>query len=163
MRFGATVLWKGQCLGLVRRTHTPSWLLPSPLFPFSHPSLLSSHTLFALAPPPCPADVVVVTATRDGMNLVPYEYVVCRQGPASQNGSGPASAAASEGSAGAGNGSAAAAAATVAAPPEKRHSMLVVSEFVGCSPSLSGAIRVNPWSIEAVSGGGGAPHSALAR
>lgn len=27
------------------------------------------------------ADVVVVTATRDGMNLVPYEYVVCRQGP----------------------------------------------------------------------------------
>jgi hypothetical protein len=23
----------------------------------------------------------VVTATRDGMNLVPYEYVVCRQGP----------------------------------------------------------------------------------
>ncbi|KAI3437768.1 hypothetical protein D9Q98_000215 [Chlorella vulgaris] len=96
------------------------------------------------------ADVVVVTATRDGMNLVPYEYVVCRQGPASQNGSGPASAAASEGSAGAGNGSAAAAAATVAAPPEKRHSMLVVSEFVGCSPSLSGAIRVNPWSIEAV-------------
>ncbi len=27
------------------------------------------------------ADVVVVTATRDGMNLVPYEYIVCRQGP----------------------------------------------------------------------------------
>lgn len=27
------------------------------------------------------ADVAVVTATRDGMNLVPYEYVVCRQGP----------------------------------------------------------------------------------
>lgn len=26
------------------------------------------------------ADVVVVTATRDGMNLVPYEYIVCRQG-----------------------------------------------------------------------------------
>lgn len=26
--------------------------------------------------------------------------------------------------------------------------MLVVSEFVGCSPSLSGAIRVNPWSLE---------------
>ena len=30
--------------------------------------------LFALA------DCVVVTATRDGMNLVPYEYIVCRQG-----------------------------------------------------------------------------------
>lgn len=25
--------------------------------------------------------MAVVTATRDGMNLVPYEYVVCRQGP----------------------------------------------------------------------------------
>jgi trehalose 6-phosphate synthase/phosphatase len=25
--------------------------------------------------------VAVVTATRDGMNLVPYEYVVCKQGP----------------------------------------------------------------------------------
>ncbi len=22
-----------------------------------------------------------MTATRDGMNLVPYEYIVCRQGP----------------------------------------------------------------------------------
>ena len=26
------------------------------------------------------ADVEVVAATRDGMNLVPYEYIVCRQG-----------------------------------------------------------------------------------
>lgn len=26
------------------------------------------------------ADVAVVTATRDGMNLVPYEYIICRQG-----------------------------------------------------------------------------------
>jgi hypothetical protein len=78
--------------------------------------------------------VAVVTATRDGMNLVPYEYVVCRQGPAQ--------------AAAPGNGAA-------AAPPDKRHSMLVVSEFVGCSPSLSGAIRVNPWSIEAVRFGRG--------
>ncbi|KAE8686698.1 Alpha,alpha-trehalose-phosphate synthase 5 [Hibiscus syriacus] len=30
-----------------------------------------------------------------------------------------------------------------------KKSMLVVSEFIGCSPSLSGAIRVNPWNIEA--------------
>ncbi|PSC69557.1 trehalose phosphate synthase [Micractinium conductrix] len=78
------------------------------------------------------ADVAVVTATRDGMNLVPYEYVVCRQGP---------SGGAASGAGGASSG---------AMPPDKRHSMLVVSEFVGCSPSLSGAIRVNPWSIEAV-------------
>ena len=31
-----------------------------------------------------------------------------------------------------------------------RTSMLVVSEFIGCSPSLSGAIRVNPWDTDAV-------------
>ena len=31
-----------------------------------------------------------------------------------------------------------------------RTSALVVSEFIGCSPSLSGAIRVNPWDINAV-------------
>jgi trehalose-6-phosphate synthase len=34
-----------------------------------------------------------------------------------------------------------------------KDSMLVVSEFVGCSPSLSGAIRVNPWSIDNVADG----------
>ena len=32
-------------------------------------------------------------------------------------------------------------------------SMLVVSEFVGCSPSVSGALRVNPWSIDSVADG----------
>jgi trehalose 6-phosphate synthase/phosphatase len=30
---------------------------------------------------------------------------------------------------------------------------LPLAEFVGCSPSLSGAIRVNPWSIESVCDG----------
>jgi len=69
------------------------------------------------------AECVVVAAVRDGMNLTPYEYVVCRQGV-----SGSESSAESSG-------------------PKK--SMLVVSEFIGCSPSLSGAIRVNPWNIEA--------------
>ncbi|KAI7839449.1 hypothetical protein COHA_006850 [Chlorella ohadii] len=83
------------------------------------------------------ADVVVVTATRDGMNLVPYEYVVCRQGPSGSSGGGNGS---SNGGGGGGSNML----------PDKRHGMLVVSEFVGCSPSLSGAIRVNPWSIEAV-------------
>ena len=67
------------------------------------------------------ADCAVVTATRDGMNLMPYEYVVCRQG--SQ------------------------------AKPGPRRSTLVVSEFVGCSPSLSCAIRVNPWNVEHVADG----------
>lgn len=69
------------------------------------------------------ADCAVVTATRDGMNLVPYEYVVCRQGPYGEG------------------------------DDSVKSSMLVVSEFVGCSPSLSGAIRVNPWSIESVADG----------
>lgn len=67
------------------------------------------------------AECVVVTAVRDGMNLTPYEYVVTRQGISNSNmeSSGP------------------------------KKSMLVVSEFIGCSPSLSGAIRVNPWNVEA--------------
>jgi hypothetical protein len=56
------------------------------------------------------------------MNLTPYEYIVCRQGiPSSES------------------------APEVSGP---RKSMLVVSEFIGCSPSLSGAIRINPWNVE---------------
>lgn len=69
------------------------------------------------------AECVVVTAVRDGMNLTPYEYIVCRQGVSGSESPSESSA------------------------PKK--SMLVVSEFIGCSPSLSGAIRVNPWNIEA--------------
>lgn len=70
------------------------------------------------------ADCVVVTAVRDGMNLTPYEYIVCRQDISySADFSGP------------------------------KKSMLVVSEFIGCSPSLSGAIRVNPWNVEATAEG----------
>ncbi|ONK55399.1 uncharacterized protein A4U43_UnF3830 [Asparagus officinalis] len=69
------------------------------------------------------AECVVVTPVRDGMNLTPYEYIVCRHGlNESQSGS------------------------ELAGP---RKSMLVVSEFIGCSPSLSGAIRVNPWNTDA--------------
>lgn len=69
------------------------------------------------------AECVVVTAVRDGMNLTPYEYIVCRQG-VSEPESGSSSSS-----------------------PKK--SMLVVSEFIGCSPSLSGAIRTNPWNVDA--------------
>ncbi|CAL1400836.1 unnamed protein product [Linum trigynum] len=68
------------------------------------------------------AECVVVAAVRDGMNLTPYEYIVCRQGVSDSSSSSDSSV------------------------PKK--SMLVVSEFIGCSPSLSGAIRVNPWNIE---------------
>ena len=69
------------------------------------------------------AECVVVTAVRDGMNLTPYEYIVCRQGTDDNESSSDLTG------------------------PKK--SMLVVSEFIGCSPSLSGAIRVNPWNVEA--------------
>ncbi|CAL0303835.1 unnamed protein product [Lupinus luteus] len=69
------------------------------------------------------AECVIVTAVRDGMNLTPYEYIACRQGICGSESSSNASI------------------------PKK--SMLVVSEFIGCSPSLSGAIRINPWNVEA--------------
>ncbi|XP_073033360.1 probable alpha,alpha-trehalose-phosphate synthase [UDP-forming] 9 [Primulina eburnea] len=72
------------------------------------------------------AECCIVNAVRDGMNLVPYKYVVCRQGSSGMD------------------------EAMGAKTDSPRTSMLVVSEFVGCSPSLSGAIRVNPWDIDAV-------------
>ncbi|VAH88381.1 unnamed protein product [Triticum turgidum subsp. durum] len=72
------------------------------------------------------AEVCLVTAVRDGMNLIPYEYVASRQGNDRLD------------------------RILRLCKPEEKKSMLVVSEFIGCSPSLSGAIRVNPWNIEAV-------------
>uniref|UniRef100_A0A7N0TYI9 alpha,alpha-trehalose-phosphate synthase (UDP-forming) n=1 Tax=Kalanchoe fedtschenkoi TaxID=63787 RepID=A0A7N0TYI9_KALFE len=74
------------------------------------------------------AECLIVTAVRDGMNLTPYEYTACRQ---EVPGLGTASSS---------------------------KSMIVVSEFIGCSPSLSGAIRVNPWNAEAT---GEAMHEAI--
>nr|QTM07293.1 TPS5 [Paeonia ostii] len=72
------------------------------------------------------AECCLVTAVRDGMNLIPYEYIICRQGNEKLD-------------------------ETLGLNPEApKKSMLVVSEFIGCSPSLSGAIRVNPWNIDAV-------------
>ena len=88
-------------------THTPLVWLDRPVPHYERIALYSI------------ADCAIVTATRDGMNLMPYEYIVCRQGPDSA--------------------------------PGTRRSTLVVSEFVGCSPSLSGAFRCNPWSVESVS------------
>ncbi|XP_019176625.1 PREDICTED: probable alpha,alpha-trehalose-phosphate synthase [UDP-forming] 9 [Ipomoea nil] len=72
------------------------------------------------------AECCIVNAVRDGMNLVPYKYIVCRQGSPGMD------------------------EAMGIKADSPRTSMLVVSEFIGCSPSLSGAIRVNPWDIEAV-------------
>ncbi|XP_057428128.1 alpha,alpha-trehalose-phosphate synthase [UDP-forming] 5-like [Lotus japonicus] len=72
------------------------------------------------------AECCLVTAVRDGMNLIPYEYVICRQGNEKID------------------------EILGINPLTQKKSMLVVSEFIGCSPSLSGAIRVNPWNIDAV-------------
>lgn len=72
------------------------------------------------------AECCLVTAVRDGMNLIPYEYIICRQGNEKLD------------------------SVLGLNPSNAKESMLVLSEFIGCSPSLSGAIRVNPWNIEAV-------------
>jgi len=72
------------------------------------------------------AECCLVTAVRDGMNLIPYEYIICRQGNEKID-----------------------EILGINSTVQKK-SMLVVSEFIGCSPSLSGAIRVNPWNIDAV-------------
>ncbi|XP_051144782.1 probable alpha,alpha-trehalose-phosphate synthase [UDP-forming] 9 [Andrographis paniculata] len=72
------------------------------------------------------AECCIVNAVRDGMNLVPYKYIVCRQGTPTMD------------------------EAMGIEKDSPRTSMLVVSEFIGCSPSLSGAIRVNPWDIDSV-------------
>lgn len=72
------------------------------------------------------AECCIVNAVRDGMNLVPYKYIICRNGsPHIDEAKG-------------------------IKKDSPRTSMLVVSEFIGCSPSLSGAIRVNPWDIDSV-------------
>jgi trehalose 6-phosphate synthase len=55
------------------------------------------------------SDVCVVSSTRDGMNLVSYEYIATQQ---------------------------------------KRHGVLVLSEFAGAAQSLNGSIIVNPWDTE---------------
>ncbi|KAL6846646.1 hypothetical protein ACP4OV_024094 [Aristida adscensionis] len=72
------------------------------------------------------SDCCIVNAVRDGMNLIPYEYTVCRQGNEEID-------------------------RLRGVDRSSPHtSTLIVSEFVGCSPSLSGAFRVNPWSVEDV-------------
>jgi len=72
------------------------------------------------------SDCCIVNAVRDGMNLVPYEYTVCRQGNEEID-------------------------RLRGLDKDTSHtSTLIVSEFVGCSPSLSGAFKVNPWSVDDV-------------
>lgn len=55
------------------------------------------------------SDVCLVSSTRDGMNLVSYEYIATQQ---------------------------------------KRHGVMILSEFTGAAQSLNGSLIVNPWNIE---------------
>ncbi|CAK9139506.1 unnamed protein product [Ilex paraguariensis] len=73
------------------------------------------------------SECCVVNAVRDGMNLVPYKYTVSRQGSPDMD-----------------------KALGLYGSETHRKSVIIVSEFIGCSPSLSGAIRVNPWNIDCV-------------
>ncbi|KZV87086.1 glycosyltransferase family 20 protein [Exidia glandulosa HHB12029] len=57
------------------------------------------------------SDVCLVSSTRDGMNLVSYEYIACQQ---------------------------------------KKHGVMILSEFAGAAQSLNGSIVVNPWDSQAV-------------
>ncbi|KNG84267.1 alpha,alpha-trehalose-phosphate synthase 1 [Aspergillus nomiae NRRL 13137] len=59
------------------------------------------------------SDACIVSSTRDGMNLVAYEYIATQQ---------------------------------------KRHGVLVLSEFAGAAQSLNGSIIINPWNTEELAG-----------
>jgi Glycosyltransferase family 20 len=109
------------------------------------------------------ADVCVVTAVRDGMNLIPYEYVICREGTANHashhtthnNAHDANDAHSDENNPNSQNVDFHFSLNPTLTPisnqkKAEKCSMLIVSEFIGCSPSLSGAIRVNPWNIESV-------------
>ena len=72
------------------------------------------------------SECCIVNAVRDGMNLVPHMYIVFRQGSTAMD------------------------EARGIISHSRQTSVLIISEFVGCSPSLSGAIRINPWDISSV-------------
>lgn len=68
------------------------------------------------------ADICIVTAARDGLNRIPYTYTLCR-------GEGPITS----GVAGA-----------------RREGAIILSELVGCSLSLSGAVNINSCKVDDV-------------
>ncbi|KAG4304647.1 hypothetical protein PORY_002040 [Pneumocystis oryctolagi] len=55
------------------------------------------------------SDICLVSSTRDGMNLVSYEYICTQQ---------------------------------------KRHGVMILSEFAGAAQSLNGSLIVNPWNAK---------------
>lgn len=116
------------------------------------------------------ADVCLVTSTRDGMNLVSHEFVVCQQhfmrrkedrkkaGTAARGSSSSSMNAAGDGDKLGGSTSKESSVASPQLSPTKiltdwegengGPGVLVLSEFAGCSQSLSGAIVINPWNTE---------------
>uniref|UniRef100_A0ACD5UWF1 Uncharacterized protein n=1 Tax=Avena sativa TaxID=4498 RepID=A0ACD5UWF1_AVESA len=96
----------------------------TPIVMIDHPVSVHEKAAYYAA-----AECCVVSAVQDGLNRIPYIYTVCRQD----------STAAQLGLLGDDDGA-----------PNPKGSVIVLSEFAGCSRSLSGAIRLNPWSVESV-------------
>ena len=80
------------------------------------------------------SECCIVNAVRDGMTLVPHMYIICGQGSSTVD----------------------EASGIMSYFP--RTSVLIIYEYVGCSPSLSGAIRINSWDISSLAE---AMHSAV--
>lgn len=117
------------------------------------------------------ADVCLVTSTRDGMNLVSHEFVVCQQhfmrrkdermkaARAAARGNSSSSmidATKQQPTSQAAKGSSAATSPQLSPTKiltewegeEGGPGVLILSEFAGCSQSLSGALVINPWNTE---------------
>ncbi|XP_063941310.1 probable alpha,alpha-trehalose-phosphate synthase [UDP-forming] 9 [Daucus carota subsp. sativus] len=80
------------------------------------------------------SECCIVNAVRDGMTLVPHMYIICGQGSSTVD----------------------EASGIMSYFP--RTSVLIIYKYVGCSPSLSGAIRINSWDISSLAE---AMHSAV--
>ncbi|KAL1802938.1 hypothetical protein ACET3Z_031585 [Daucus carota] len=80
------------------------------------------------------SECCIVNAVRDGMTLVPHMYVICGQGSSTVD----------------------EASGIMSYFP--RTSVLIIYEYVGLSPSLSGVIRINLWDISSLAE---AMHSAV--
>ncbi|KAL1802939.1 hypothetical protein ACET3Z_031586 [Daucus carota] len=80
------------------------------------------------------SECCIVNAVRDGMTLVLHMYIICGQGSSTVD----------------------EASGIMSYFP--RTSVLIIYEYVGCSPSLSGAIRINSWDISSLAE---AMHSAV--
>ena len=80
------------------------------------------------------SECCIVNVVRDGMTLVPHMYIICGQGSSTVD----------------------EASGIMSYFP--RTSVLIIYEYVGCSPSLSGAIRINSWDISSLAE---AMHSAV--